>query len=196
MEPLTKGIKEYDTATFYSISNCQEGLAKVTLGNFLIKMVVEEIQQEMPNIKNFGTLSPIPGFVSWFSSLDDNLIQSILGKTKSDDLSFLKSPILKHGDMRIESNQVAITKLVGHYLVNEKNYRGFPINDVCRFHLGNGAIIDDIIVNANISDAGFSSSFGFMVNYLYELENIEKNHEDYVNNKKIIYSKKINKFIS
>ena len=196
MKPLTKGIKEYDTATFYSISNCQEGLAKVTLGNFLIKMVVEEIQQEMPNIKNFGTLSPIPGFVSWFSSLDDNLIQSILGKTKSDDLSFLKSPILKHGDMRIESNQVAITKLVGHYLVNEKNYRGFPINDVCRFHLGNGAIIDDIIVNANISDAGFSSSFGFMVNYLYELENIEKNHEDYVNNKKIIYSKKINKFIS
>lgn len=196
MEPLTKGIKEYDTATFYSISNCQEGLAKVTLGNFLIKMVVEEIQQEMPNIKNFGTLSPIPGFVSWFSNLDDNLVQSILGKTKSDDLSFLKSPILKHGDMRIESNQVAITKLVGHYLVNEKNYRGFPINDVCRFHLGNGAIIDDIIVNANISDAGFSSSFGFMVNYLYELENIEKNHEDYVNNKKIIYSKKINKFIS
>ena len=196
MKPLTKGVKEYDTATFYSISNCQEGLAKITLGNFLIKMVVEEIQQEMPNIKNFGTLSPIPGFVSWFSSLDDNLIQSILGKTKSDDLSFLNSPILKHGDMRIESNQVAITKLVGHYLVNEKNYRGFPINDVCRFHLGNGAIIDDIIVNANISDAGFSSSFGFMVNYLYELENIEKNHEDYVNNKKIIYSKKINKFIS
>jgi malonyl-CoA decarboxylase len=196
MKPLTKGVKEYDTATFYSISNCQEGLAKVTLGNFLIKMVVEEIQQEMPNIKNFGTLSPIPGFVSWFSSLDDNLIQSILGKTKSDDLSFLNSPILKHGDMRIESNQVAITKLVGHYLVNEKNHHGFPINDVCRFHLGNGAIIDDIIVNANISDAGFSSSFGFMVNYLYELENIEKNHEDYVNNKKIIYSKKINKFIS
>ena len=196
MKPLTKGVKEYDTATFYSISNCQEGLAKVTLGNFLIKMVVEEIQQEMPNIKNFGTLSPIPGFVSWFSSLDDNLIQSILGKTKSDDLSFLNSPILKHGDMRIESNQVAITKLVGHYLINEKNHRGFPINDVCRFHLGNGAIIDDIIVNANISDAGFSSSFGFMVNYLYELENIEKNHEDYVNNKKIIYSKKINKFIS
>ena len=196
MKPLTKGDKGYDTATFYSISNCQEGLAKVTLGNFLIKMVVEEIQQEMPNIKNFGTLSPIPGFVSWFSNLDDNLIQSILGKTKSDDLSFLKSPILKHGDMRIESNQVAITKLVGHYLVNEKNHRGFPINDVCRFHLGNGAIIDDIIVNANISDAGFNSSFGFMVNYLYELENIEKNHEDYVNNKKIIYSKKINKFIS
>ena len=72
----------------------------------------------------------------------------------------------------------AITKLVAHYLMNEKNKKGLPINDVCRFHLGNGAIIDDVIINANVSEVGFRRSFGIMVNYLYELKNIEKNHEE------------------
>jgi malonyl-CoA decarboxylase len=66
---------------------------------------------------------------------------------------------------------------------------------VSRFHLGNGAIVDDIIVNANISEVGFNRSFGVMVNYLYELNDIEKNHEDYINNKKIIISDKLKKYL-
>ena len=85
--------------------------------------------------------------------------------------------------------------MVAHYLTNEKNQKQRPINDVCRFHLGNGAIIDDIIVNANVSEVGFNRSFGVMVNYLYELKNIEKNHEDYINNKRIIVSDRLKKFI-
>ena len=79
--------------------------------------------------------------------------------------------------------------------MNEKNKKLLPANDVCRFHLGNGAIIDDIVVNANISDVGFERSFGVMVNYLYELKSIEKNHEDYINNKRVIISDKLKKFI-
>ena len=79
--------------------------------------------------------------------------------------------------------------------MNEKNKKGLPINDVCRFHLGNGAIIDDIVINANISQVGFGRSFGVMVNYLYELKSIEKNHEDYVNFKKIIISNQLKKKI-
>ena len=74
MKPRTEGEKKYDTATFYSISNCQQGLERVTLGNFLIKRVVFEIQEELPNIKIFGTLSPIIGFRNWFSYLDDDKI--------------------------------------------------------------------------------------------------------------------------
>ena len=77
--------------------------------------------------------------------------------------------------------------------MNEKNKKGRPINDVCRFHLGNGAIIDDININANISEVGLNRSFGVMVNYLYELKNIEKNHEDYINKKKIIISDQLKK---
>ena len=195
MKPRTEGEKKYDTATFYSISNCQEGLSRVTLGNFLIKRVVYEIQEELPNIKNFGTLSPIPGFRDWLTTLDETIIQSILGKTPYSNISFLKNSNLKIGDGRIVSNKNAIIKLVGHYLINEKNKKDLPINDVCRFHLGNGAIIDDIVINANVSEVGFNRSFGVMVNYLYELKNIEKNHEEYINDKKIIVSEKLKKII-
>jgi len=194
-KPRSDGDKKYDTATFYSISNCQDGLSRVTLGNFLIKRVVFEIQEELPNIKNFGTLSPIPGFRDWFSYIQDVKMKNILGDIPTDNISFLKSSDLKVGDPRIISNKVAITKLVAHYLMNEKNDKQLPVNDVCRFHLGNGAIIDDIVINANVSEVGFNRSFGVMVNYLYELKNIEKNHEEYINNKTIIVSDKIKKII-
>ena len=195
MKPSIGDQKKNDTATFYSISNCQEGLSRVTLGNFLIKRVVYEIQEELPNIKNFGTLSPIPGFADWFSYLKDSKIKSILANLSDQDLSFLKSQDLKIGDGRIIANKEAIIKLVSHYIINEKNEKGLPINDVSRFHLGNGAIVDDIIINANISEVGFKRSYGIMVNYLYELKNIEKNHEDYVNNKKVILSDKLKKYL-
>lgn len=194
-KPRSDGDKKYDTATFYSISNCQEGLSRVTLGNFLIKRVVFEIQEELPNIKNFGTLSPIPGFRDWFSYLEEVKIKNILGDIPIENVSFLKSSDLKVGDPRIVSNKVAIIKLVAHYLMNEKNHKQLPINDVCRFHLGNGAIIDDIVINANVSEVGLNRSFGVMVNYLYELKNIEKNHEEYINNKTIIISDKLKKII-
>ena len=194
-KPRTEGDKKYDSATFYSISNCQEGLSRVTLGNFLIKRVVFEIQEELPNIKNFGTLSPIPGFRDWFSYLEDNKIKNIIGNIPIENIKFLKSPDLKPGDPRIVSNKDALLKLVSHYLINEKNHKNLPANDVCRFHLGNGAIIDDIIINANVSEVGLNRSFGVMVNYLYELKSIEKNHEDYINNKKVIVSDKVKKLI-
>ena len=195
MKPSSADQKKYDTATFYSISNCQAGLSRVTLGNFLIKRVVYEIQEELPHIKNFGTLSPIPGYADWFTYLEEVKIKSILGNLKDYDVSFLKSQDLKLGDSRIIKNKEAMKKLVAHYIVNEKNIKGLPINDVSRFHLGNGAIVDDIVINANVSEQGFKRSYGVMVNYLYELKNIEKNHEDYMNNNKVLVSDKINKYL-
>ena len=194
MKPSSGGEKNYDTATFYSISNCQEGLSRVTLGHFLIKRVIYEVQEELPNIKNFGTLSPIPGFADWFNYLDQNKIKNILGKSNTD-MSFLKSTDFKVGDVRVLSNKENLIKLVAHYLIKEKNSKGFPVGDVTRFHLRNGAMINDIVINANISEAGFKRSFGTMVNYLYELNNIEKNHEEFVNKKKVIYSSKLKQFL-
>ncbi len=195
MKPTDNEEKSYDTATFYSISNCQEGLSRVTLGNFLIKRVVYEIQEELPHIKNFGTLSPIPGFVDWFNYLEEVKIKNILRNLIDQDVSFLKSQDLKLGDSRIIKNKEAMMKLVTHYIVNEKNQQGLPVNDVSRFHLGNGAIVDDIVINANVSEQGFKRSYGVMVNYLYELKNIEKNHEDYMNSNKVIVSDKIKKHL-
>ena len=159
-----------------------------------LETVIYEVQEELPNIKNFGTLSPIPGFVDWFNYLDDNKIKVILGKSNTD-MSFLKSIDFKVGDVRILSNKKNLTKLVAHYLINEKDLNGFPVGDVTRFHLRNGATINDIVINADISEAGFKRSFGVMVNYLYELDDIEKNHEDFVNNKKVIYSRELKKIL-
>jgi malonyl-CoA decarboxylase len=195
MKPSSSDPSTHNTATFYSISNCQEGLSRVTLGNFLIKRVVYEIQEELPHIKNFGTLSPIPGFADWFSYQEESKIKNILGNLTNNNMSFLKSQDMKIGDNKIIENKDAIIKLVAHYIVNEKNEKGLPVNDVSRFHLGNGAIVEDIAVNANISETGFKRSYGVMVNYLYELKNIEKNHEDYMNNNKVIVSDKIKKYL-
>ena len=193
--PSEENILNYDTATFYSISNCQEGLSRVTLGNFLIKRVVYELQEELPDIKYFGTLSPMQGFAKWFKNLPEEGIAKIIGQSNKNSLDFLKSNDLKIGDKRIVDNEPMINKVVANYLVSQKNDFGFPINDVCRFHLKNGAEIDDIVINANVSEVGFKRSFGIMVNYRYELSKIEKNHQEYVNEKKINLSNKIKKHV-
>lgn len=195
LKPVVNEKKNYDTATFYSISNCQEGLTRVTLGNFLIKRVVYEIQEELPFIKYFGTLSPIPGFADWFRSQENSKLQNIIGDSSLQNILFLKDPNLKVGDSRISSNKDSLKKIVSHFILNEKNKKGLPINDVARFHLGNGAIVDDIVVNANVSNVGYERSFGIMVNYMYELKKIEYNHEEYINNKRVIYSDKVKKYL-
>ena len=110
-------------------------------------------------------------------------------------MSFLKSSDFKVGDVRRLSSKDNIIKLVAHYLIKEKESEGFPVGDVTRFHLRNGAMINDIVVNANVSEAGFKRSFGVMVNYLYELKNIERNHEDFVNKKNVIYSSKLKQYL-
>ena len=193
--PSNEKIKDFDTATFYSISNCQEGLSRVTLGNFLIKRVVYELQEEFANIKYFGTLSPMQGFADWFKNLEDNKISEILGETNKNILDFLKSPDLKIGDKRIVDNKESICRIALYYLTMVKNELGFPLNNVCRFHLKNGAEIDDIVINGNVSEIGFKRSFGVMVNYNYELKNIEQNHQEYVNDKKVNISRKIKKYV-
>ena len=194
-KPRTDGDKNYDTATFYSISNCQDGLSRVTLGNFLIKRVVYELQEELPDVKYFGTLSPMVGFADWFKKMDSAQAAGILGEANKNSLDFLKSSDLKIGDKRIADNKALISKLAVNYLTKQKNDFGFPINDVCRFHLKNGADIDDIAVNANVSEVGFKRSFGVMVNYRYELAKIEKNHQEYVNEKKVNISNKVKKHV-
>ncbi len=194
VKPKTDNNSNYDTATFYSISNCQEGLMRVTLGNFLIKRVVFEIQEENPKIKNFGTLSPLPGFSDWFLSLNDEKLKDILKDYDITKLNFLRSSDLKIGETKIIEEKTAIKKLVAHYLINEK-INNKPLNPVSRFHLGNGASIYNIIINGNISDYGYKESFGIMVNYGYQLEKLEKIHEDFITKGIISYSDKIKKYV-
>ena len=194
IKPMTPNQPKADTATFYSISNCQQGLTSVTLGNFLIKRVVYEIQQENPKIKHFGTLSPLPGFAEWVNYVEENKLRSILGSEDYEKVKFLRSTDIKIGDPRIIEHKKIIKKLTIHYLIKEK-VNGKPVNAVTRFHLGNGASIENIVINGNISDYGYNESFGIMVNYIYHLDKLEKIHEEYISNHQISYSDKIKKYV-
>jgi len=194
IKPMTPNQPKADTATFYSISNCQQGLTSVTLGNFLIKRVVYEIQQENPKIKHFGTLSPLPGFAEWVNYIEENKLRSILGSEDYEKVKFLRSTEIKIGDPRIIEHKKIIKKLTIHYLIKEK-VNDKPVNAVTRFHLGNGASIENIVINGNISDYGYNESFGIMVNYIYHLDKLEKIHEEYISNHQISYSDKIKKYV-
>ena len=150
--------------------------------------------EENPKIKNFGTLSPIPGFADWYRSLNQEKLQDILKGYDVKKLEFLNSPNLKIGDPKMIEEKEALKKLVAHYLINEK-INNKPLNPVSRFHLGNGASIHNIRINGNTSDYGYKESFGIMVNYGYQLNKLEKIHEDYITKGIISYSDKIKKYV-
>lgn len=198
IQEITEGgissLTDYDTATFYSISNANKGLQGITLGNFLIKRVVFQIQQEMPKIKNFFTLSPIPGFANWFLHQSDEKIKKILKNFDIKRLLFLKDQDdINFNQYKIEDNKEALKKLVYYYLVEEKKDKK-PINSVAYFHFNNGALLYDILLNANLSLNGYKESFGIMVNYHYELEKILQIHEDFVKKGKILFSENLKSY--
>ena len=143
-------IQDADSAIFYSISNCQEGLLGISFGNSLIKQVVQDLSRELPNLKTFVTLSPIPGLSKW---IEKNELQTI-----SQDETKLK-------------------QLAANYLLEAKQSNGGPIDPVAKFHLGNGAVIHQINIDADLSAKGLFQSYGVMVNYLYDPLKISHNGE-------------------
>ena len=168
--------RDANTATFYSISNCHAGLQGISFGNFLIKQVMRELQAELPGIKTFETLSPIPGFRNWLQSDATAKAPAI-----ADDVRLVTQSIESLDDETAADDELvanAATRLCAHYLLHEKRGDG-PLDPVARFHLGNGAALDRLNWNADLSAAGRSRSLGLMVNYAYRPADIEKNHEAY-----------------
>lgn len=166
-----------DTATFYSISNCHKGLQGISFGNFLIKQVAAELRMELPHIRRFETLSPVPGFRRWVKDmLADRLDHSMPG----EDLEDIRALVTGDGETTSDEPDASesCVRLCAHYLLNEKG-GSHPADPVARFHLGNGALLDRIHWAADESDAGKSRSFGIMVNYVYEPGEIENRHELY-----------------
>jgi malonyl-CoA decarboxylase len=174
---------EYTTATFYSISNCQPGLKNISFGNFLIKQVVQELQVEFPSITKFVTLSPVPNFHGWLNKISDD---------EEMELSDLKQQIkqLDNSIESIEANGDLIEISVFNYLLKAKKGK-YPLDPVARFHLGNGASIYQLNRSADLSEKGIRQSWGTMVNYLYDLNDIEENHERYATEGVIEYSEKL-----
>ena len=175
---------QFDTAVFYSISNCQAGLKGITLGNSLIKQVVEDLSWELPQLKTFVTLSPIPRFRAWLEKNRDihPEVNSILTLTESEKFDEIKSELVTQSKL--------IQSLAAKYILDAKRTSdNFPLDSVARFHLGNGASVHDVHAAADISTNGLHQSCGAMVNYLYELKKVATNHENFVEKKLIPASK-------
>ena len=188
----TIAADKVNTVVFYSISNCHPGLAGISFGNFLIKQVASELRSEFPHLTRFETLSPIPGFRGWVSaSLKENATHTLPAPIWDRLRTYLEDI-----DDDFDANPLAqdtLLPLCAHYLTHEKKGQQ-PIDPVARFHLGNGAMLHNVHTDADHSEKGLQQAYGCMVNYLYELKNIEKNHEDYVNNKKVIFADKLKKY--
>ena len=172
------------TAVFYSISNTQRGLGGISFGSFLIKQVAEELQRELPKLENFVTLSPVPGFMTWLKQADDVPVSD-------EDLAVLE--ILDKPDWfdnaELETQLRAVLEpLAAYYFLKARTPKGRLIDSVARFHLGNGARLERINWMGDLSPKGLRESAGIMVNYLYRLEDIEKNHEAYANDGEVVAS--------
>ncbi|UIP92002.1 malonyl-CoA decarboxylase [Wolbachia pipientis] len=176
------------TAIFYSISNTQTGLSGISLGNFLIKRVVEKLSQEFKSVKVYATLSPAPGFTKWLKNQD----VALLGKL---NIKQSGTEILESIKTNIECEKQSLLKLCAHYLLKVKSSGGGAYDPVAHFHLSNGASIKQINWMADTSEKGISQSAGIMVNYLYELPKIDNNHENYMINKAISHSKKVSSML-
>ncbi len=176
------------TAVFYSISNAQKGLARVSFGNFLIKQVVEELKRELPRLQTFVTLSPAPGFARWLNAERANEESRFLNAEARRALALLDHPNWPSKAAAVEALARVLPPLAASYFIHARSANGRVIDPVARFHLGNGARLERISMLGDLSETGLRQSYGLMVNYLYDLDHIEENHEAYANKGEVVAS--------
>jgi malonyl-CoA decarboxylase len=186
---------EATTAVFYSISNCHAGLRGVSFGNFLIKQVAEDLKRELPNIDTFVTLSPVPGFADWLAreraaGASETVSRAVLDALEGLDASGPAAVAPPEAALRD-----AVLTAAAAYLFKAKTPRGKPIDPVARFHLGNGARLERIDFLGDRSPKGLRESHGVMVNYLYDLDSVELNHEAYAEKGEIAASSAVRKLL-
>jgi malonyl-CoA decarboxylase len=180
-----------DTAIFYSISDCQPGLQSISFGNFLIKQVAAELESELRKIKVFATLSPVPGFRAWLEANVPRITTLAGGVKIAAWVQKNKGQAGRRAILPDDELREPLQQLCAHYLtrVRRKDHR--PLDAVARFHLRNGARLERVNWSADSSPRGIAQSGGIMVNYLYELDEVERNHEAYVNERKITVSRRV-----
>jgi len=202
--PLT-APEEADTAIFYSISNTQQGLQGISFGPFLIKQVVTSLRQQLPKLKTFSTLSPLPGFRRWLKAyfeaamdgdeqgpVEQALIEAAkLLKVAAEPDAVFNTPQWWENQQVADTLKEPLLSLCARYLNEPREKDQAPLDPVARFHLGNGARIERINWLGDISEKGMQESCGLMVNYLYQLKDIEKKIEAYATSKEIAVSSRV-----
>ncbi|WP_412479988.1 malonyl-CoA decarboxylase [Azonexus sp. IMCC34839] len=179
--------RKADTAIFYSISNTQVGLRGVSFGNFLLKRVIDDLKRDFPKLENFATLSPMPGMAAWVRKNPGVLAEAEIALA----LDQLSTGEWAKDKKQVRSVQDALLRLGARYLATAKQgggEEGPPFDPVSRFHLGNGARVERLNFLADSSAKGFRQSFGLMVNYRYEFDDIETNLEAFASTGKIAMS--------
>ncbi len=182
----TRAVARVDqarTAVFYSISNCQRGLAGISFGNFLIKQVVEELRRELPKLETYVTLSPVPGFMRWLRARAPDL-----GPEERVTAAKIMDPAWAAEADKAEPLRKPVEALAAEYFLQARGSNGRPVDPVARFHLGNGARLERINFLGDCSLKALKDGAGLMVNYLYDLDDIEKNHEAYANQRVVAAS--------
>ncbi len=184
-----------NTAVFYSITNCQRGLNGVTFGHFLIKQVVEEVSRELPRISNFVTLSPAPNFAAWLNRERTSEASLALDEDDRETLAVLAKPDWWRDPASAAAVREPLIRAAAWYYLRGRNPRGLPLNSVARFHLGNGARLERLNWLGDTSERALAQSHGLMVNYLYDLDYIEQNHEAYAQQHAIVAASAISRMV-
>jgi malonyl-CoA decarboxylase len=204
-----ENIREADTAIFYSISNAQAGLAGIGFGNFLIKRVVSEVKTGLPQLRQFATLSPIPGFRKWLDSQladpENDLLRADEKKAidklatslgmKNSLPAILKSASWSQNEKICRVMEPALKRLCAVYLTTQHESQRRLLDPVAHFHISNGAIMKQLDWLGNTSTAGMAQSYGMMINYLYALNTIDQNSEHYSNTHEAAVSKEIKQLL-
>ena len=179
------------TAVFYSISNCQRGLSGVSFGHFLIKQVAEEIARETPKLSTFVTLSPTPNFAQWLTRERANEQSQVLSASDRAALANLETVGWWQAEATRDPVKEPLIRAAAWYYLHARTRNGSPIDSVARFHLGNGARLERLNWLADTSERAISQACGLMVNYLYDLEDIEENHEAFAQQRTVVASKAV-----
>ncbi len=190
-------IDRADTAVFYSISNCQPGLAGVNLGTALIKQVVEALHLDLPQLRRFATLSPIPGFRSWL----ENELGDDGRHLRAGERQLLPAEparvLARLSDTEWDADEAirpALLALCARYLTTTRDGRAY--DPVANFHLANGAAVERVNWMADSSPTGRARSFGVMTNYLYEPDRIPERAEAYTTKGEVPMSSEVRELIA
>jgi malonyl-CoA decarboxylase len=181
------------TAVFYSISNCQDGLRGISFGNFLLKQVIEDLKQELPGLSQYVTLSPAPHFAAWLRS--NQLPSPSLEAAQERALVLLAEKAWPDNSEALAALRAILPPLAAFYFTQARNEAGQPVDPVARFHLGNGARLERINFLGDGSAKALAESHGLMVNYLYKLDDVEKNHELFASKAQIVTSRTVKRLL-
>jgi malonyl-CoA decarboxylase len=183
------------TAVFYSISNTQKGLGGVSFGNFLIKQVVDDLKRELPGLDTFVTLSPVPNFAGWLARERKSETSAVLNEEAREALANIDEPGWHVDPIKTETVRKALLPAAAYYFLKAKTSKGRPVDPVARFHLGNGARLERLNFLGDASLKGLQQAHGLMVNYCYDFDDIEKNHEAFAEKGEVVASSAVRKLL-